>query len=189
MTNSPIQPSEGISRSTYRNNSARNGIAICVAALTISCTAAIFSFVLLLRPMNASLHTVIVTALPQQSHSTTEIQQAKETACTAWDRTSRATGAASRTSAALLNSNGWENADSQRAIDNEKIVGISMLGFLKTQFSGPIPDDTRNLIEQWNTVSIDMLHQMNRRQWDNVEQLRLRGNELVHKIVDNCGLN
>jgi hypothetical protein len=144
----------------------------------------------LTTPVTPAQHTVDVVPPPPATYSSADIQAAKDTACSAWDRAARATALAGKASAAALESERNSQApESAAALAVEKRVGASQIAYLRTQISPATPPEVLSPIDDWITAQIDSLHWANVRDWTASNTANDRGNNLVDVIDGECGMS
>ena len=85
-----------------RRRRRRTGIVAAAGALAIAVAATAAAMITLTHPVTPAQHTINVVPPPPVTYSSTEIQAAKDTACSAWDKAARATAIAGKASAAAL---------------------------------------------------------------------------------------
>jgi hypothetical protein len=132
-------------------------------------------------------HTIDVVPPPPKTYSSAEIQAAKNTACSAWDKAARSTAVASKSSAASL-AQSWQSPESAAALAAEKRAGISAVAYLRTELGAATPANIATPLEDWMTARVDMLHALNMRDWTEADRVQERSNNLVGPIVAVCGL-
>jgi hypothetical protein len=141
----------------------------------------------LTTPMTPAQHTVQVVPPDPVTYNSTEIQAAKDTACSAWDKAARATALASRSRAAVDPDPASIDARFAARAD-EKRVGASQIAYLRTQIGPATPTEVASPIKDWISSEIDRLHYVNMRDWPAATAALDRGNNLVDVIAPECGL-
>jgi hypothetical protein len=165
----------------------RTGIVAAAGALAIAVAATAAAVITLTSPATPAQHTIDVLPPPAVTYSSTDIQAAKDTACSAWDKAARSTAVASRSSAESL-SQSWRSPESAAALAAEKRAGISAVAYLRTQLGAATPANVATPLEDWMTARVDMLHALNMRDWAEADRVQDRSNSLVDPIVAVCGL-
>jgi hypothetical protein len=138
-------------------------------------------------PMTPAQHTVQVVPPNPVTYNSAEIQAAKDTACSAWDKAARSTALASKASAAAL-SQSWRSPESAAALATEKRVGMAAVAYLRTQIGAATPADVNSSLKEWMAAHIDQMHALNTRDWTEADQIQKRGNDLVDAVIAVCGL-
>lgn len=167
----------------------RAGMIAAITALTLATAALTLTVTAIAHPRPAAQHTIIETPPPATVFSDKEIQTAKANACTAWDQTARAGGAAARISNKAIDKSGWRSPESLAAIDNEKNVGTSTIAYLRTQIRPATPESVRIPVDDWIRSNIDILHLANMRNWSQYNAEADRGNALADTIKAACGMS
>ena len=168
----------------------RTGIVAAASALTIAVLAAAAAIITLTKPVTPAQHTIDVVPPPPKTYSSAEIQAAKNTACSAWDKAARSTALAGRATAAALESERNSQAPaSAAALAVEKRVGASQVAYLRTQLGPATPPDVMSPINDWIAAQIDSLHWANVRDWTASNAANDRGNNLVDIIDRECGMS
>ncbi len=170
-----------------RRRRRRTGIVAAAGALVIAVAATVAAMITLTGPVTPAKHIIDVVPPPPVTYSSTEIQAAKDTACSAWDKAARSTAVASKSSAASL-SQSWQSPESAAALATEKRAGISAVAYLRTQLGAATPANVATSLEDWMTARVDMLHALNMRDWTEADRVQDRSNNLVDPIVAMCGL-
>jgi hypothetical protein len=142
---------------------------------------------MLAKPVTPAQHTIDVVPPPPVTYSSAEIQAAKNTACSAWDKAARSTAVASKYSATSL-SQSWQSPESAAALAAEKRAGISAVAYLRTELGAATPANIATPLEDWMTARVDMLHALNVRDWTEADRVQERSNNLVDPIAAVCGL-
>ncbi|MEN4466830.1 hypothetical protein VXE65_32830 [Mycolicibacterium conceptionense] len=165
------------------------GILAATSAFIIATSAAIATAIVLAHPVKPAEHTVTVEPPSNVTYSSSEIQSAKAAACSAWDKAARATAIASKASAAALELEPNSQAlGSAAALAAEKRTGVSAVSYLRSAIGPATPSEVAAPLEHWIAASIDELHAMNQRDWNEADRARERVNNLVDVILPGCGL-
>lgn len=167
----------------------RAGILIATGALVTAAVATAATAAALANPITPARHTVNVEPPPRAEYSTAEVQSAKDTACSTWDRAARTTAAAGKTRASLGDATGGSSLDTEAARSVEKRTAVAQVAFLRTQISPATPSDVRALISDWMATQIDSMHGVNIRDWKESNAATTKGNDLVDIIDAKCGFN
>lgn len=163
------------------------GIIAAATALVVAAGATVATAAALTSPITPAQHTINVVPPPPAEYSTAQIQEAKVSACSAWEQAALTTAAASKERA---------NAPADpAAIDarfdargNEKRVSMSQIAYLRTQIEPAAPQSVGAPIRDWIASEIDRLHFVNMRDWAAASTALNRGNNLVDVIAPACGL-
>jgi hypothetical protein len=170
-----------------RRRPRRTGIVAATGALAIAVAATAAAMITLTKPVTPAQHTIDVVPPPPMTYSSTEIQAAKDAACSAWDKAARSTAVASKSSAASL-AQSWQSPESAAALAAEKRAGMSSVAYLRTELGAATPANVATPLEDWMTARVDMLHALNMRDWSEADRVQQRSNNLVDPIVAVCGL-
>jgi len=154
---------------------------VVAAGATVATAAALGS------PITPAQHTINVVPPPPPEYSAAQIQEAKVSACSAWERAALTTADASRERA---NAPADPAAIDARfdARSNEKRVSMSQISYLRTQIEPAAPESVAAPIRNWMASEIDRLHFVNMRDWAAASTALSRGNDLVDVIAPACGL-
>lgn len=163
------------------------GIAVAATALVLAAGAVVISGLALVHTVEPAQHSVNVVAPPPATYSSSEIETARQTACTAWDRAARSTALASKSSAQALEQS-WTSPESLAALATEKRSGMAAVSYMRTQLSAATPASTAIPLHDWMAANIDMLHALNMRHWDEADREQKRGNDLIDVITSECRL-
>lgn len=167
----------------------RAGIVAAAGAFVIAAAATVGTAVALGSPITPAQHTVSVVTPPPSEFNGSEIQLAKADTCAAWDTAARSTARASRESAAALGAEPDSQAPaSAAALAMEKRTGMAAIAYLRANMAPATPQDISGPIDQWIRASVDEMHAMNQRDWDEAERVQQRGNDLADVIAPACGL-
>ncbi|MFV9633932.1 hypothetical protein [Mycobacterium neumannii] len=165
----------------------RTGLAVAATALALAAGAAVTSGLALVRSVEPAQHTINVVAPPPATYSGSETQAARAVACAAWDRAARSTAVASRSSATALEQS-WRSPESVEALATEKRTGMTAVSYLRSQLTDATPASTAVPLHDWMGASINMLHALNMRHWDEAAREQTRANDLIDVIRSECGL-
>jgi hypothetical protein len=167
----------------------RAGVLVSAGALALAAAAATVTAMALITPPHPAQRTVNVVPSPPTAYSSSEIQAAKDTACSAWDRAARITAQASKASASALGTNrDYQAPTSSGALLDEKRTRVAAVSYLRTQLSPATPNEVVEPIQQWIAASLDELHALVQRSWDAAEVALQRGNSLIDPVTSACGL-
>lgn len=167
----------------------RRGIVAATGAFVFATCAAIATAVVIAHPVKPAEHTVNVEPPSPVAYSSSEIQSAKAAACSAWDKAARTTAIASKASATALELEPNSQAPgSAAALAAEKRTGVSAVTYLRSAIGPATPSEVAAPLEHWIAASIDELHAMNQRDWNEADRARERVNNLVDVILPGCGL-
>ena len=106
-----------------RRRRRRTGIVAAAGALVIAVAATVAAMITLTGPVTPAKHIIDVVPPPPVTYSSTEIQAAKDTACSAWDKAARSTAVASKSSAASL-SQSWRAQKALRRSRRRSVPGF-----------------------------------------------------------------
>lgn len=167
----------------------RTGLIAAGGAFTLATVAAVAATLALANPTRPAQNTVNVVPPPAADYASSDIEAAKTTACTAWDRAARSTAQASRASATALEAEPSSEAPtSAAALAAEKRTGIAAVSNLRNSIGPATPQAVADHMNQWIALSINELHAMNQRNWADAEKVQQQGNALVDTIASECGL-
>ena len=108
-----------------RRRRRRTGIVAAAGALVIALAATAAAVIALTHPVTPAQHTINVVPPPPVTYSSTEIQAAKDTACSTWDKAARAIASAGNARASLAESTGGSSPETRNARTSEKLVTAS----------------------------------------------------------------
>jgi hypothetical protein len=165
----------------------RTGITAATAAFVVAVGAVVTSGLALAHPIAPAQHTVRVIPSPPPTYSSSEAEAAKGTTCAAWDQAARSLASAGKLRAAIAEPNG-SSPEARSARTDEKRTGVSSIAFLRTEIEPATPASVLTPVESWMATQINRLHAVNMRDWDASNVAADRANELVSKIVTECGL-
>jgi hypothetical protein len=172
-----------------RRRRRRTGIVAAAGALTIALAATAAAVIALTHPVTPAQHTINVVPPPPVTYGSTEIQAAKDTACSTWDKAARAIASAGNARASLAESTGGSSPETRNARTSEKLVTASEIANLRAQVSPATPPEILTPIEDWAKAQIDSFHGVNVRDWTASNADLDRGNNLVDVIDVRCGFN
>jgi hypothetical protein len=163
------------------------GLAAAAAAFVVATGAVVTSGLALAHPIEPGRHIVTLVSPPPPTYSSSETEAARGATCAAWDRAARSLASAGKIRAAIAEPNG-SSPEARSARTDEKRVGVSSISFLRTQIRPATPAAVLTPVESWMATQINRLHAVNMRDWDASNVAADQANELVSKIVTECGL-
>lgn len=167
----------------------RTGLAVAATALVLAAGAAVTSGLALVRTVEPAQHTINVAAPPPATYTSSEIETARQAACTAWDRAARTITSAGKQRASIAATTGRSSVETDEARTVEKRTTVTQMSYLRTQLTSATPVDIQAPISDWMTAQIDAMHGVNVRDWNASNAAITRGNDLVDVIDTKCGLS
>ncbi|BBZ31352.1 hypothetical protein MMAD_56470 (plasmid) [Mycolicibacterium madagascariense] len=164
------------------------GIIAAATAFVVAAGAAVATATALASPVTPAQHTVNVVPPPPARYGDMEIAAAKQSACSAWDRSSRTIASVGKDRAALGENTGGSSNDTEEARAAEKRTVVSQIQFLRNEIAPATPPRIQSLIDDWIALQIDSMHSAVVRDWPASNAATDKGNDLVDVIVPACGL-
>lgn len=167
----------------------RTGITAASAAFVMAMGAAVTSGLALAHPIEPARHTVTVVPSPPPTYSSSDTQDAKAAACTAWDQAARTITSVGKHRASIAATTGRSSVEANEARTVEKRTMTSQVAFLRTQIGPATPAEVRAPITDWIGTQIDSMHGVNVRNWNASNAAITQGNDLVDVIDAKCGFS